>query len=125
MTAGGAAPAALWRSLDSCSLVLGRRGSSHAYRTVRLPAASQCRSSLSLNLFPAVRRVRPAGGGGTPSGSRSRPVADPHFVGYTYKNWEAVDAAATGKQRVREPPARASMNELHDAFAAVELGGPR
>lgn len=63
------------------------------------------------------------GGGARPS----RPVADPHFVGYTYKNWEAVDAAAGGKGRVREarPAAHASVNELHDAFAAVELGGPR
>lgn len=58
---------------------------------------------------------------------RNRPVADPHFVGYTYKNWEATDAAG-GKQRVRESKTRdprASVNDLHEAFAAVELGGPR
>lgn len=60
----------------------------------------------------------------TPGPSRARPVADPHFVGYTYKNWEATDAA---KHRVREPraSARASVNELHEAFDAVELGGHR
>lgn len=28
-----------------------------------------------------------------PSGSgRSRPIADPNFIGYTYKNWDAVHA---------------------------------
>jgi serine/threonine kinase 38 len=71
------------------------------------------------------------GGGGGASGgesrSRSRPVADPHFVGYTYKNWEATDAAAA-RQRVKETkaaPPRTSINELQDAFHAVELGGHR
>ena len=68
------------------------------------------------------------GGGGVSGGesrSRSRPVADPHFVGYTYKNWEATDAAAA-RQRVRETrpaPQRTSINDLQDAFHAVELGG--
>ena len=26
----------------------------------------------------------------TPGGSRSRPIADPNFIGYTYKGWDAV-----------------------------------
>jgi hypothetical protein len=29
-------------------------------------------------------------------GSRSRPIADPHFIGYTYKNWDAVHATQGG-----------------------------
>ena len=32
----------------------------------------------------------PAGGGACGSRSRSGPIADPHFIGYTYKGWEAV-----------------------------------
>ena len=60
------------------------------------------------------------------SRSRSRPVADPHFVGYTYKNWEATDPAS-GRQRVHSKSSapRTSINELQDAFHAVELGGHR
>lgn len=30
------------------------------------------------------------GAGLVPGGSRSRPIADPNFIGYTYKNWDAV-----------------------------------
>lgn len=29
----------------------------------------------------------------TPGGSRSRPIADPNFIGYTYKGWDAVHAS--------------------------------
>lgn len=28
--------------------------------------------------------------------SRSRPIADPNFIGYTYKNWDAVHATQGG-----------------------------
>jgi serine/threonine kinase 38 len=73
--------------------------------------------------------------------ARASASADPHFVGYTYKNYDAVGGGGgggggagggggggSGFERVR--PARAgagrvSATELHDAFAAVELGGPR
>lgn len=74
-------------------------------------------------------------------GPKHRPIADPHFVGYTYKNWDATDAAAAAaKNRVRESGlsrsadgagsggggrGRPSINQLQEAFAAVELGGPR
>lgn len=55
-----------------------------------------------------------------------RPIADPNFVGYTYKNWEATDASMQARQRVKERGhAHATINELQDAFAAVEIGGHR
>ncbi|KAI3435734.1 hypothetical protein D9Q98_001792 [Chlorella vulgaris] len=59
-----------------------------------------------------------SGTGLTPGGSRSRPIADPNFIGYTYKAWDVVDGARA-KQRVkeqRERPARPSINELTAAF---------
>ena len=34
-----------------------------------------------------------AGSAAAPGGSRSRPIADPHFIGYTYKNWDVVHGA--------------------------------
>lgn len=55
-------------------------------------------------------------------GSRSsRPVADPHFVGYTYKNFAGADAAKKIAAELNE----SSMTQLQDAFTAVELGGPQ
>lgn len=60
-------------------------------------------------------------------GSRSsRPIADPHFVGYTYKNFEAAERNASRNHSSRVSSAdtsRASMTQLQDAFAAVEFGG--
>ena len=32
----------------------------------------------------------------TPGGSRSRPIADPNFIGYTYKGWDAVHGSGDG-----------------------------
>ncbi|EFN54238.1 hypothetical protein CHLNCDRAFT_135759 [Chlorella variabilis] len=58
------------------------------------------------------------GSGLTPGGSRSRPIADPNFIGYTYKNWDVVHSAQA-KQRVKEQRdrlARPSINELAAAF---------
>ena len=74
------------------------------------------------------------GGGGTAAGAeargRSRPVADPHFVGYTYKNWDATDEAARRRLALEQQGGggqqqRPSINDLQDAFHAVELGGHR
>eukprot|EP00887_Chlorella_sp_A99_P006258 scaffold3.g6258.t1 len=73
----------------------------------------------------------PGGGAGLTPGtaSRSRPIADPHFIGYTYKDWDAAtgaDAGSAGKQRVREasrPAQRPSVNQLQAAFHDVTLGG--
>ncbi|GAB4822162.1 hypothetical protein N2152v2_009208 [Parachlorella kessleri] len=55
--------------------------------------------------------------------SRSRPIADPNFIGYTYKNWDAVHATQA-KQRVREPRAaqRPTIGALQDALQATNLG---
>ena len=39
------------------------------------------------------------GSGLTPGGSRSRPIADPNFIGYTYKNWDVVHSAQGGCTR--------------------------
>ena len=55
------------------------------------------------------------------SSRSSRPVADPHFVGYTYKNFAAADAAKKIAAELNE----SSMTQLQDAFTAVELGGPQ
>ncbi|WPT14046.1 Serine/threonine-protein kinase 38-like [Picochlorum sp. SENEW3] len=61
-------------------------------------------------------------GGKYPASSRSsRPVADPNFVGYTYKSFEVADS--TKRQVQDKESARASMTQLQDAFAAVEFGG--
>lgn len=59
-----------------------------------------------------------------PSGSRSRPIADPHFIGYTYKAWDAVHGGAgEAKQRVKEQrtPTRPSINTLAAAFDEVNI----
>ncbi|KAL6768995.1 hypothetical protein ACKKBG_A17060 [Auxenochlorella protothecoides x Auxenochlorella symbiontica] len=55
--------------------------------------------------------------------SRSRPVADPNFIGYTYKPFEAVQRSDSDRQRVREakPSPRPSLNSLEAAFEAVHL----
>lgn len=55
--------------------------------------------------------------------SRNRPVADPHFVGYTYKNWDATNASKNAARP--NEGSLAKETDLHEAFAAVELGGPR
>ncbi|PRW59736.1 serine threonine- kinase tricorner-like [Chlorella sorokiniana] len=55
----------------------------------------------------------------TPGGSRSRPIADPNFIGYTYKGWDAVHNTQA-KQRInpqRPAPARPGINQLAEAFA--------
>ncbi|PSC69607.1 serine threonine kinase 19 [Micractinium conductrix] len=57
------------------------------------------------------------GSGLAPAGARSRPIADPNFIGYTYKGWDAVHSKEA-KQRVKEQraPARPSINSLAAAF---------
>jgi serine/threonine protein kinase len=37
-----------------------------------------------------------SGAGLTPGGSRFRPIADPTFIGYTYKAWDAMHSSAGG-----------------------------
>ncbi|KAL4418874.1 hypothetical protein ABPG77_002630 [Micractinium sp. CCAP 211/92] len=62
------------------------------------------------------------GAGLVPGGSRSRPIADPNFIGYTYKNWDAVHSKEA-KQRVKEQraAARPSINQLAAAFGDVNI----
>lgn len=62
------------------------------------------------------------GAGLAPGGSRSRPIADPNFIGYTYKNWDAVHSKEA-KQRVKEQrtAARPSINQLAAAFGDVNI----
>ncbi|KAF8061170.1 STK38L [Scenedesmus sp. PABB004] len=64
-------------------------------------------------------------------------VADPHFIGYTYKNWEAVHAAGgsaehgggasgTGAAALRRKPAgggRPSLAQLQSNLQAMGIGG--
>jgi serine/threonine kinase 38 len=52
----------------------------------------------------------------------SRPVADPHFVGYTFKNFDASKGVvnSSGSQDLSSEK---SLTQLQDAFAAVEFGG--
>jgi len=64
-----------------------------------------------------------------PQGQKSsRPVADPHFVGYTYKNFDApsrelLDKVAGGAPIPGgEGGSGNDVSELQDAFAAVEFG---
>ena len=71
-----------------------------------------------------------------PEGQKSsRPVADPHFVGYTYKNFEApsrelLDEVVRGAPIPSRPSTprgegatdEGDVSQLQDAFAAVEFG---
>ncbi|KAK9825923.1 hypothetical protein WJX81_007164 [Elliptochloris bilobata] len=58
------------------------------------------------------------------SGGKRWARADPNFIGYTYKNWEAVgspaDKAPGQVQLRRKPSSRPSLNSLQGAFEALD-----
>jgi hypothetical protein len=55
-------------------------------------------------------------------------VADPHFIGYTYKNWEAVHSGGelppelAAVQMKRKTPARPTLQQLQSNLQAMGIG---
>lgn len=59
-------------------------------------------------------------GGHGSSAPRSRPVADPHFIGYTYKPFESVQGAGSARQ-VRPTSARNAPQTLEQSLQGIRL----
>jgi hypothetical protein len=55
-------------------------------------------------------------------------VADPHFIGYTYKNWEAVHSGGelppelAAVQMKKKTPARPTLQQLQSNLQAMGIG---
>uniref|UniRef100_A0A383V4A7 non-specific serine/threonine protein kinase n=1 Tax=Tetradesmus obliquus TaxID=3088 RepID=A0A383V4A7_TETOB len=60
---------------------------------------------------------------------RKANIADPHFIGYTYKNWEAVHSGGelppelAAAQVKRKAPSRPSLQQLQSNLQAMGIGG--
>lgn len=54
-------------------------------------------------------------------------VADPHFIGYTYKNWEAVHSGSEGPPELaavqlrKKTPARPTLQQLQSNLQAMGI----